>query len=229
MWDLRKRTVFRKYPKERRAMLRDLETIEVTTRIPADRPQAFDVGQQSTRASRQGQLVAAGGRCNPLGGAPITPGCYRTGQNVCDFQRCPGQLQNQAAGAAFGPIVIVPTNTQYFQPIAAECLVTENADPAVNGRVRFTAFEIAGTPQEPFHTIPALAGTLAAVWSDHFLPGDFGPRPVSWGIFSVAALTKPLQIYGWQAHLNAVDIAWLIYGNAADALPTGMRVGEPYI
>ena len=202
-----------------------------TIRMKQTVPPAHDyvVGARGQPNTRDGYLVARSpnGDCPPpTGGAPYNNKCYRTDQSLCDFARVGNSLLNQGAGAAFGPIVIVPTNTQYFQPVAAECIVSQNGNALLNALVRFTASEIGNTPQEPIHTIPALAATTAFIWSDHFLPGDYGPRPVNWGIFSVAALTKPLQIYGWNPCAMAVDIEWLLYGNAMDGVPPG-QVGKP--
>ncbi len=214
--DLRSKTIHRRHPKRR----------------PGDREElvSFEIGQSSTvpRPWRQGQRVTARGPCNPSGGAPANPNCYRDGKSICDYQRVSGSLFAQAAGAAWGPLNVVPTNTQYFEPMAMEMVVTENGNPNANSRVRLTAFAIANTPQEPIHTVPALAATAQFIWSDYYLPGDFGPRPVSWGVFSVAALTKPLQIWGWApaAPAVAVDINVVVYGNAIDNLPPSVGLGQ---
>jgi len=180
----------------------------------SDRPVEYRVGQ-----------TCSSSRTNT--GASVREHCYRTGQRLCDLQRVGGALLNQAANAAFGPIVVVPTNTQYFEPIAAECIVTENGNPNANRRVRFTAFVIAASPQEPIDNRAPVVGTTAFMWSDHFLPTDYGPKPVQWGVFSVAALTKDLQIFGFNPNGLTVDIEWLIYGNALDHLPAGVKAGEP--
>lgn len=160
------------------------------------------------------------------GGAPSRAQCYRTGQRLCDMQRIGGALLAQAANAAFGPIIVVPTNTQFFEPVAAECIVTETANPLAARRVRFTAFAIGQSPQEPIDNRAPVAGTLAFMWSDHFLPGDYGPRPVQWGVFTLAALANDLQIFGFNPNGVQVDIEWLVYGNTLSKLPDGVEPGS---
>lgn len=202
----------------------------------SDPRHAFGIGAANGSGRRPnprgGTIVRAapGDNCNPTGGgAPINEHCYRTGQRLCDMQHVGGALLNQAANAAFGPIIIVPTNTAYFEPVAAEVVVSQNANPNANSRVRFTAVTIGQSPQEPIDNRAPVVGTLAFFWSDHFLPNDYGPRPVSWGIFSLAAQAKDLQIWGFNPNAVAVDICWMIYGNAMDNLPPSRKAGQPFI
>lgn len=229
--DLKTSTIHRPYPRNWERRLQHLDTIKVRQTITLDPQRPYGVGQNSSvNVNRPpiGHMVnnPPGGRCNPSGGgAPVVSNCYRTGQFMCDFQHCSNSLLNNLAGVAFGPVVIVPTNTAYFEPVAAENVVSETANPGANARVRYTAFVIGGSPQEPFDNRAPVAGTTAFMWSDHYLPGDYGPRPVSWGIFSVVAQTKDLQIFGFQPNAVAVDIEWTIYGNAMDNLPPGARLG----
>ena len=177
---------------------------------PADESYLIGDGCQTTRTGT---------------GVPTRDHCYRTGQRLCDMQRIGGALLTIGANAAFGPLLVVPTNTPYFEPVAAECIVTETANPNANRRVRFTAFAIGQSPQEPIDTRAPVLATTAFMWSDHFLPGDYGPRPVQWGVFSVAALTKDLQIFGFNPNAVAVDVEWLVYGNALSDLPPGAKPG----
>ncbi len=166
--------------------------------------------------------------CEPTridSGAPNRTSCYRRGVQLCDMQRVGGAILGVAANAATGAIQIVPTNTPFFEPVAAECVVTETGNPNANRRVRITSVAVGGSPQEAIDNRAPVAATAAFFWSDHFLPGDYGPRPVQWAVFSTVANTKPLEIFGFNPNAVQVDIEWIVYGNALNVLPDGVQPG----
>lgn len=154
--------------------------------------------------------------------------CYRRGIKLCDMSRVGGAVYEVAATSSF-EVQIVPSNVQYFEPVAAAAVVVQNGNINANARCLFSAWVIGGSPQEPIDNRNPTATTTEVVLSDHFLPTDYGPKPVPWGIFSVAALTKPLQIFGFNPNGVAIDIFWLIYGNPIPGdLPSGLRTGETW-
>lgn len=159
-------------------------------------------------------------------GAPNRTACYKRGVRLCDMQRVGGAALSIAANSPTGVIQVIPVNTPFFEPVAAECIVTETNNPNANRRIRFTAFAIGGSPQEPIDDRAPTAATVAFIWSDHFLPADFGPRPVQWGVFSNVANTKPLQIFGFNPNAVLVDVEWVVYGNSIQTLPDGIKLGE---
>lgn len=169
------------------------------------------------------------GHCGP-GPQPAREPCngpYRTGQSLADLSRLPGGAVNLAAMSAF-QMSITPQHTQFFEPVAAAVSVIESSNVQVNTRALFTAVAISYTPQEAFHEMCPGPRTVAGILSDMFDPAaQGGPLPVRWGVFSVAALTHDLQIFGFNPNEVAIDVRWLIWGNGLDMLPPGIRCGQP--
>lgn len=181
--------------------------------------------QEEFRRSR-GYSIGADCRTRADSGPTTYQHCYRNGQQLCDLTRLGSAAHNIGAGAA-GLITVVPTNTQYFEPVAAFVIGTENANPNTNVRFRLTSVEIAGSPQEAIDDRAPTAATTQYLLSDTYTPTDYGPWPVQWGVFSVAALTKPLVIHVFNQQAVPIDVNVVVFGNPLDHLPPGCKVGEP--
>lgn len=153
--------------------------------------------------------------------------CYRGCKSLCDLTRVGSSVHNVAATTQF-TVQVVPTISQYFDPVAALMVVTENGNPNANRRARITAVVIAGSPQEPIDDRAPTAVTTQYYLTDTYAPTDYGPWPVQWGIFSVAALTKPLQIIGFNQNAVAIDVNVVVFGNARNELPPGCTPGVPH-
>lgn len=181
--------------------------------------------QDRLRAER-GYAIGADCRTRADSGPKTYQHCYRTGQALCDMTMLGSATHAIGAGAA-GIVTVVPTNTQYFEPVAAQMIGTDNNDPNANIRFRITSVEIAGSPQEAIDDRAPTAATTQYVYSDVFEPEDYGPKPVQWGVFSIAALTKPLIIHVFNPLAFAIDVDVVCWGNPLDHLPPGCQVGDP--
>lgn len=195
--------------------------LRIRQRWAEDRPASYDgLGGQGAPDGVPNGGEAQWGCPSPNDqtGVQKRPQCYRKGMELCDMQHIGASILAVAANSAWGPMLVVPTVSQYFEPAAVEMLVTENGNANATRRVRITAVTIQSSPQEPIDNRAPVVGTTAFFWSDHFTRQDYGPTPVGWGMFSVAALTKDLQVFGFNPNGVIVDIEMMVYGNALDGL-----------
>jgi hypothetical protein len=155
--------------------------------------------------------------CQPGTGVPQRPDCYRNGCRLCDLTKCANSITIPATSAV--TLQVQPASSRYFEPIAVENACFLSTDPTQNRRARIGSVAIGGSPQENFDDRnPVLASTVW-VLSDAFLPSGFGPVPVPWGMFSRTTDSKPLEVFLFNPHADAVIYNLIVYGNAYDDIP----------
>ena len=164
-------------------------------------------------------------RCSADG--TIVPGCGSPVAPICDVQMVTGVTRGTAAGAT-GQLQMAPVRTNYFQALAERLEAVDSAAPNVFRQAEIVQIEVNRFPQEPFSDALA-AGSPRAAFLDFFGRSflEYG-KPVSYGIYSQAALIQVFE-YGFvNINATAIDLYGVHFGNSLDVLPPGMEAGKPF-
>ena len=174
-------------------------------------------------------LPPTGQYCPPYarGTDVVVPGCGLPVKPLCDVGMVANVERATAAGVV-GTLTMAPVRTNYFQPLSEALLGIDSATPALNRRFEVQSIEINNMPQEAFSGGPVVGQTNAGL-SDFFgLKFDGYGKPISYGIYSQAALINVFT-YGF-VNIEAVpiDVYGIHFGNPLDVLPPGYAAGTPF-
>jgi hypothetical protein len=171
------------------------------------------------RRLQQVQPVEAAGACY-----------HRWGEEqLCATTMIPGFVTN-VAGQGIYTVRIQPIRANYFLPLRAEILVTDNADFETPGLGLITAVTINGSPQECFDERAPTAATIGVPTSQYQSRDQRTPVgvPVRWGPFGKVADQKELVITGFNplpAVGNPRDMWVTVVGYCVDELPSRWKCG----
>lgn len=154
------------------------------------------------------------------------PNCGKWVRPACDVQLNGAVLRDIAATSPF-TITVVPSRTQYYQPLTERYSTIDSTDPDVNRRVEVHGVFINQFPQEPFSAPAALANTAVVLSDIKEAPDGYGV-PVAYGVYSVAALIHTFTVQGVNIEPSTTDFYIAHYGNGLDVLPPGISAGRPF-
>jgi hypothetical protein len=204
---------------------RDAETKQQMRYDTANRNQAATAASLAAAA-----YPPTGQYCPPYarGTDVVVPGCGKPVKPICDVGMVANVVRNTLAGA-IGTLTMAPVRTNYFQPLSEALIPVDTATPDLNRRVEVQAIEINNIPQEAFSNGPVVGSTSAAL-SDFFgTKFDGYGKPISYGIYSQAALIQVFT-YGFvNIEATATDVYGIHFGNPLDILPPGYTAGTPFV
>ena len=187
----------------------------------------YDTHHSRPAKRNQRQTASANGlyRCSADG--TVVPGCGSPVTPICDVQMVTGVTRNTAAGAT-GTLTMAPVRCNYFQALCERLEAIDSANPGTYRQAEIVQIEVNRIPQEPFSDALAAGSARAALLDFFGRSFDEYGKPVSYGIYSQAALIQVFQ-YGFvNVEAVAIDLYGVHFGNSLDVLPPGIEPGQPF-
>ncbi len=158
----------------------------------------------------------------------VVPGCGKPVKPICDVGMVANVVRNTLAGV-IGTLTMAPVRTNYFQPLSEALQAIDNATPDLNRRVEIQRIAINEIPQEAFSNGPTVGSASSALVDFFGTKFDGYGKPVSYGIYSQAALIQVFT-YGFvNIEATATDLYGIHFGNPLDVLPPGYTAGQPFV
>jgi hypothetical protein len=124
---------------------------------------------------------------------------------------------------------MAPVRTNYFQPLAERLEALDAANPGIYRQAEVVTIEVNRIPQEPFSDALATGSARAALLDFFGRSFDSYGKPVSYGIYSQAALIQVFEYGLANVEAVAIDVYGTHFGNSLDVLPPGMEPGRPFV
>lgn len=147
------------------------------------------------------------------GGVDTYSDCYGL-PTYCGWQQV--AFAQQVAATTAATIPINPVVAPYFEPKAVYGFGIDANAPGTNLRFTIGAVTVGGSPMLAINTLtPGAVG--AVMLSDVFNRSD-EPLLVNWSVFSTLGLARELQISVFNLNNTAINIYWVIWGNAVSSM-----------
>lgn len=188
-------------------------------------PETIRAQARASRARHHAASMIGAGGCN-LPKVAMDPDCYDVEHLRCYYEIVANSALAVAATTAF-TIQLQPDNCPFFDPRAVSAVATDSVDFGLVRLVRFTDVNIQGCPQEAIRNAAPLVGTTSFWTSRKWDPATRNgcACPVSWGVFSNAANSFPLNVVGFNQNPLATTITIEVYGDCLSVLEAGLKCG----